>query len=65
MTTVAVSNVGIVENEPWAGYKCIGNSVVVGRTGEIMLRCRFGNEEDIKVVSIDYLQPHSSLGMQR
>lgn len=56
ITTIAVDNVGILENEPWKGFPCIGNSVVVGKNGEIIHRCSYGERaEEIAFVDIDYL----------
>lgn len=57
ITTVAVSNVGILENPPWRGYRCIGNSVVVGRCGDIIHRCSFGEDsEEMAIVDLPYLR---------
>lgn len=57
MTTIAVSNVGILENQPWKGYQCIGNSVIVGRNGMIIHRCSFGDaSEEMAVVDVPYLR---------
>ena len=53
ITTIAVDNVGIMENEPWNGFPCIGNSVVVGHDGKIIYRCSFGEKaEEIAFVDL-------------
>lgn len=46
ITTIAVSNVGILKNPPWKGYICIGNSVVAGKSGNIIYRCSFGEKSE-------------------
>ncbi len=57
ITTIAVSNVGILENPPWKGYSCIGNSVAVGRSGSVIHRCSFGEDsEEIAFVDLPYLR---------
>ncbi len=40
------SNVGPITAGPWAGRLCIGNSLVVGRDGEVMARGRYGAAAD-------------------
>lgn len=55
ITTIAVSNVGILENPPWEGYGCVGNSVVVGKSGNIIHRCSFGEKsEEVAFVDLPY-----------
>lgn len=55
ITTVAVSNVGTLENPPWRGYKCIGNSMAIDKNGSIISRCSFGENEDFKCIDLEYL----------
>lgn len=44
---VGVSNVGWIEQGPWAGRKCIGCSLVVGPDGEPVLQGPYGVEADV------------------
>ena len=49
-----VSNVGIMEAGPWAGWKCIGCSLVVGPSGEQILQGPYGvDAETILYVDVE------------
>jgi len=43
---VGVSNVGWLLDGPWKGRKCIGNSLAVGRDGEVMAVGPYGEEAE-------------------
>lgn len=43
---VGISNVGPIEAGPWAGRKCIGNSMIVGPDGTVVRRGGYGEEAD-------------------
>ena len=49
---VGVSNVGWIEGGPWAGRKCIGCSLAVGRDGEIVAEGPYGEQAEA-VISVD------------
>jgi predicted amidohydrolase len=49
-----VSNVGLLQAGPWAGRKCIGNSMVVGPSGEVVLQAPYGvDQETILTLDIE------------
>jgi len=49
---VGVSNVGWIEGGPWAGRKCIGCSLAVGRDGEIVAEGPYGEQAEA-VIPVD------------
>ena len=54
MWIVGVSNVGPIRQGPWVGQKCIGCSLAVGPTGEVLLRGPYGEDaEAILYLDID------------
>jgi predicted amidohydrolase len=42
LTIVGVSNVGEMTGGPWQGHRCIGNSLAVGPTGEVLVQAAHG-----------------------
>lgn len=53
MTVVGVSNVGRLDAGPWAGRKCIGNSLAVGDGGRVLATGRYGEQaEELIAVSL-------------
>jgi predicted amidohydrolase len=53
LSIVGVSNVGPITVGPWAGRKCIGNSLVIGRDGTELARGPYGeNAEAMLVVEV-------------
>lgn len=48
-----VSNVGLIEEGPWAGRKCIGCSLAIGPDGSVLVRGPYGeNAETILYVDV-------------
>jgi predicted amidohydrolase len=43
---IGVSNVGWIEAGPWKGRKCIGASLVVGPSGEVVMQGPYGEEAE-------------------
>ena len=55
---VGVSNVGVIAHGPWQGYRCIGNSLVVGPDGEKFLQGPHGvDAETCLLLDIDVVDP--------
>lgn len=53
MTVVGVSNVGWIEGGEWDGWKCIGSSVAVGPTGELLAQASYGEDvEELLIVEV-------------
>lgn len=53
LTVVGVSNVGPITSGPWAGRRCIGNSLAVGAGGQVLAHARHGiDAEQLLVVNI-------------
>jgi predicted amidohydrolase len=53
LAIAGASNVGPIPSGPWAGRKCIGNSLVIGRNGEELACGPYGdNAETILLVDI-------------
>jgi len=51
---VGVSNVGRIEGGPWQGRKCIGCSLAVGRTGQVLAAGPYGDDaEAVVAVRLD------------
>jgi predicted amidohydrolase len=46
LTIAGASNVGPITEGPWRGRKCIGNSLVVGPSGEELARGSYGENAD-------------------
>lgn len=42
LTTVGVSNVGLLDGGPWAGRVCIGASLAIGAGGQTLAQARYG-----------------------
>ncbi len=49
LTVVGVSNVGWLTEGPWAGRKCIGSSLAVGPTGEVLAQGPYGADAEALV----------------
>lgn len=49
VTVIGVSNVGPITGGPWAGRKCIGNSLAIGPTGELAR----GPYDQVAMVAVD------------
>lgn len=56
MPVVGVSNVGPVIGGPWDGRRCIGASLAVGPSGEVLARGRY-DAEDLVVVTVPLRDP--------
>lgn len=53
MTVVGVSNVGRVEGGEWDGWKCIGSSIAVNSSGELLIQGSYGvNAEELLVIEV-------------
>jgi predicted amidohydrolase len=62
LTVVGVSNVGPIPAGPWAGWRCIGCSLIVGPDGQEMVQGPYGvSAETILMVDVD-LQPRPARG---
>lgn len=60
---VAASSVGEIPAGPWAGRRCIGNSMVVAPSGEVAARGPYGPEaEAIVQVELDPVRPRPARG---
>ena len=57
LPVIGVSNVGWVRTGPWAGKKCIGCSLAMGRDAEVLAQGNYGEDaEQLLVVEIDLRQ---------
>lgn len=62
MAVVGVSNVGVLANGPWAGWKAIGNSMAYSGSGELVKELACGEAaEDFCVVELEAI-PHRRKG---
>ena len=53
MVVIGVSNVGRVSSGPWEGRECIGSSMAIGRSGEVLSYAGYGeNAEELVVVTV-------------
>jgi hypothetical protein len=43
LTVIGVSNVGMVGGGPWLGRPCIGNSLAIGSTGQVLAQGPYGS----------------------
>ena len=50
LTIVGVSNVGPIASGPWAGRRCIGNSLAVGPGGRVLCRGKHGIDAEQLIV---------------
>ncbi len=46
LTIIGVSNVGPMTSGPWAGRKCIGCSLAMGPSGEVLLTGPYGEQAE-------------------
>ena len=52
LTIIGVSNVGVISGGPWAGRKCIGNSLAMGPEGLLLYTAPYGEAaEGLHIVS--------------
>jgi predicted amidohydrolase len=56
MWIAGCSNVGPVTAGEWAGWQCIGNSMVVGPNGETMAQASYGPDAD-EILMVDIPEP--------
>ncbi|NLT42342.1 MAG: carbon-nitrogen hydrolase family protein [Anaerolineae bacterium] len=62
LTVAGASNVGWIEAGPWAGRKCIGNSLAVGPGGSELARAPYGVEAAGLVAFTTVLRPPVARG---
>lgn len=62
LTVAGASNVGWIEAGPWAGKKCIGNSLALGPDGRELARAPYGVEEEALVTFRAPLRPPVARG---
>lgn len=52
LSIIGVSNVGIITNGLWKGWKCIGNSIAIGNGGELIEVLPYGElAEEIRIIN--------------
>ncbi len=62
MTVVGVSNVGWINAGPWKGRKCIGCSLAIGPTGQIIAQGQYGESAECLVTISVKLAPRRLAG---
>jgi hypothetical protein len=50
LPVIGVSNVGWITTGPWAGKKCIGCSLAMGRDAEVLAQGNYGEDAEQLVV---------------
>lgn len=54
MPVVAVSNVGRIKGGPWGNWKCIGNSIAISGTGEVLKVATHGEfAQELNIIEIE------------